>query len=149
MLQGLSDCLEARSLQSHESVAALTPLKPVRGRSAITEALHKAECTACLETRLTPVGGVTAPQLCHSPMLWDHRCLSPELVPHRTQRLVQGQTQSWERCSPAEPCSPPSSQPAMEVLWAWTLPNNSHQQAECQLGENTHLQGKQVRASPL
>lgn len=43
MLQGLFDCLEARSLQSHESVAALTPLKAARGRTAVTEALHKAD----------------------------------------------------------------------------------------------------------
>lgn len=133
MLQGFSDCLEARSLQSHESVAVLTPLKPVRGRTAVTEALHKADAQPVwrqaqhlLEGPLHP-SSATA-RCCGttgaSPQSWSHTVPS-----------------GWSRAKPragsgARPPGP-AAPPALAACGG------------IQLGENTHLQGKEGRASPL
>lgn len=99
------------------------------------------------------------------PLLWDHRCLSPEPVSHHNQPLVHCQTHRLgamltnpqANCSSvlaeAGPAAHPTAarpqltarQPAKEMAQAWILPNNFHMQPERLLVANAHLQRKEVR----
>lgn len=88
----------------------MTPLRPDRGRAAITGPLHGPMHSLFADKPNTRWRG-RCTQSCPCPMPWDHRCLCPELVPHHNQMPAQGQTQSWGQCSPPRPRSSRSSQP--------------------------------------